>query len=65
VGGRPTDADPGAVARPRRRDARHAGRGGETYQYSYNVWQGVAYSAAVGFISSLLGIGGGVVHVRS
>lgn len=36
---------------------------GETVRYSYNVWHGVVYSAAVGFISSLLGIGGGVVHV--
>jgi uncharacterized membrane protein YfcA len=36
---------------------------GEMYRYSYNVWQGVLYSIGVGFISSLLGIGGGVVHV--
>jgi hypothetical protein len=36
---------------------------GSTFQYSYNLWQGILYSAGVGFISSLLGIGGGVVHV--
>lgn len=36
---------------------------GEVFRYSYNAWQGIAYSAAVGFFSSLLGIGGGVVHV--
>ncbi len=36
---------------------------GETFRYSYNAWQGIAYSAAVGFVSSLLGIGGGVIHV--
>lgn len=36
---------------------------GETFRYSYNMWQGLAYSAAVGFFSSLLGIGGGVIHV--
>jgi hypothetical protein len=36
---------------------------GATFQYSYSLWQGILYSAAVGFISSLLGIGGGVVHV--
>ena len=36
---------------------------GETFMYSYNVWQGAAYSTAVGLISSLLGIGGGVIHV--
>jgi uncharacterized membrane protein YfcA len=36
---------------------------GETFRYSYSLWQGILYSAGVGFISSLLGIGGGVVHV--
>ena len=36
---------------------------GETFMYSFNLWQGIAYSAVVGFISSLLGIGGGVIHV--
>jgi uncharacterized membrane protein YfcA len=36
---------------------------GATFEYSYNLWQGIIYSAGVGFISSLLGIGGGVVHV--
>jgi len=36
---------------------------GETFRYSYNLPQGIAYSAGVGFVSSLLGIGGGVVHV--
>lgn len=36
---------------------------GATFEYSYNLWQGILYSAGVGFISSLLGIGGGVVHV--
>jgi uncharacterized membrane protein YfcA len=36
---------------------------GATFRYSYNLPQGIVYSAGVGFISSLLGIGGGVVHV--
>jgi hypothetical protein len=36
---------------------------GEIFRYSYNLPQGIAYSAGVGFISSLLGIGGGIVHV--
>ncbi|HEY8173739.1 MAG TPA: sulfite exporter TauE/SafE family protein [Dehalococcoidia bacterium] len=39
------------------------GEAGESYLYSYNLWQGIAYSVVVGFISSLLGIGGGVIHV--
>jgi len=29
----------------------------------YNIWLGVAISAGVGFISSVLGIGGGIIHV--
>lgn len=56
-----------AVRRPR------AGRGvlvrtvvdpeSRTYRYAYDIWQGVALSAGVGFVSSLFGIGGGVIHV--
>jgi uncharacterized membrane protein YfcA len=30
---------------------------------SYNLWLGVVISAGVGFLSSLLGIGGGIIHV--
>jgi uncharacterized membrane protein YfcA len=29
----------------------------------YNVWLGIAISLGIGFISSLLGIGGGIIHV--
>ena len=36
---------------------------GQTFVYAFRLWQGVAISAFVGFVSSLLGIGGGVVHV--
>ena len=36
---------------------------GVTYRYAYRVWQGVVLSLAVGFASSLFGIGGGVIHV--
>src|SRR4051812_36690898 len=36
---------------------------GVMYAYSYNVAAGVASSTGVGFLSSLLGIGGGVIHV--
>jgi uncharacterized membrane protein YfcA len=36
---------------------------GRTYVYAYRIWQGVAISLAVGFVSSLFGIGGGVMQV--
>ncbi|HEU5322528.1 MAG TPA: sulfite exporter TauE/SafE family protein [Methylomirabilota bacterium] len=39
------------------------GEDGTTFRYSYNLWQGMLYSTGVGFISSLLGIGGGIIHV--
>ncbi len=38
-------------------------RSGTTFQYRYNVWTGVTLSFFVGFISSILGIGGGIIHV--
>ena len=38
-------------------------RAGETYEYSVPVIRGAIYSLAVGFLSSFLGIGGGVIHV--
>jgi uncharacterized membrane protein YfcA len=36
---------------------------GVTYRYSYNMWLGAFLSTFVGFISGLLGTGGGVIHV--
>ncbi len=36
---------------------------GETYSYSYNRYVGWAISSLVGFISPILGIGGGIIHV--
>jgi uncharacterized membrane protein YfcA len=36
---------------------------GNTYVYSYQLWKGVLISTGVGFVSSLLGIGGGIIHV--
>jgi uncharacterized membrane protein YfcA len=38
-------------------------REGQTFVYAYRMWQGMAISLGVGFVSSLLGIGGGIVHV--
>jgi uncharacterized membrane protein YfcA len=36
---------------------------GTTYTYAYNRWLGLGLSGVVGFLSSLLGIGGGIIHV--
>lgn len=36
---------------------------GHRYKYSFNLWIGIIISFFVGFISSLLGIGGGIIHV--
>jgi uncharacterized protein len=36
---------------------------GEIYRYRVPLGRGTAYSAGVGFLSSFLGIGGGVIHV--
>ncbi len=36
---------------------------GETYEYNYNMKNGIILSIFVGFISPLLGIGGGIIHV--
>lgn len=38
-------------------------REGAVYEYEVPVWRGIAYSLGVGFVSSFLGIGGGVIHV--
>lgn len=36
---------------------------GLRFAYAYELWKGMSISLAVGFLSSLLGIGGGVIHV--
>jgi uncharacterized membrane protein YfcA len=38
-------------------------RSGLLYEYDVPIWRGALYSVGVGFISSFLGIGGGVIHV--
>ncbi len=38
-------------------------RDGTAHEYSFNLWIGIVTSALVGYLSSLLGIGGGIVHV--
>lgn len=36
---------------------------GNTHSYSFNMLKGIVLSLFVGFVSSLLGIGGGIIHV--
>ncbi len=36
---------------------------GQIYTYKYNPWLGFLLSIGVGYLSSLLGIGGGIIHV--
>ncbi|MCA1987983.1 MAG: sulfite exporter TauE/SafE family protein [Desulfarculus sp.] len=36
---------------------------GVSHEYTFNIWLGAAVSVAVGYISSFLGIGGGIIHV--
>ena len=38
-------------------------RQGLLYEYDVPIWRGAAYSVGVGFVSSFLGIGGGIIHV--
>jgi uncharacterized membrane protein YfcA len=58
-GMREPHAGPGYVVRS------FVGPQGVRYRYAYPVWQAVLLSLAVGFASSLFGIGGGVIHVPS
>lgn len=36
---------------------------GQVFRYRYNLRSGIALSFVVGFLSSILGIGGGIIHV--
>jgi hypothetical protein len=51
------------AAKPTWASRSFADRHGHQYDYSYDMGLGIALSFGVGFLSSLLGIGGGVVHV--
>jgi uncharacterized membrane protein YfcA len=42
---------------------RSGGKAAKEHPGSYNLWLGAAISAGIGFLSSLLGIGGGIIHV--
>jgi uncharacterized protein len=57
--------EPGAAAAPRRGAVQRelTDRYGRRFAYQVPIRRGAAYSAVVGFASSFLGIGGGVIHV--
>jgi hypothetical protein len=38
-------------------------KNGETYSYAYNQTKGIVISIIVGYLSPVLGIGGGIIHV--
>jgi uncharacterized membrane protein YfcA len=38
-------------------------RMGQNFLYSYRLWHGIAIGSGIGFFSSLLGIGGGIMYV--
>lgn len=38
-------------------------KSGAAYSYSYNSYKGILISIVVGFVSPILGIGGGIIHV--
>ena len=57
--------EPGKGRRPRGRLSHRTltDRYGTTFDYDVPVRRGIAYSTVVGFASSFLGIGGGIIHV--
>lgn len=61
-GGKRNDVKP-AIDRPGFFHQRLTDKWNETYTYSYDVRKGSLLSLAVGYISPLLGIGGGIIHV--
>jgi len=38
---------------------------GDTYVYSFDPYLGIAFGLAIGFVSSLFGVGGGIIYVPS
>jgi hypothetical protein len=58
----PTSGSSGSV-RPGSTHRILVDRAGTRYEYSFEMWVGALASTGVGFVSSLLGIGGGIIHV--
>ncbi len=51
------------AARPGHFGRRITDATGTTWEWAYNRWTGIGISSVVGVLSSLLGIGGGIIHV--
>ena len=60
---KPGPKKPGGLDRPGLTTRRIVDRFGETFEYSFSMRTGVIISVFVGFLSSFLGIGGGIIHV--
>jgi uncharacterized membrane protein YfcA len=57
------DAGTGPHHGPGRFVRRVVEKDGTVHEFSYNPWVGVGFSAGVGYLNGLLGIGGGIIHV--
>lgn len=62
--GRPASAEHRAMFTGKHGTNRHlVDAHGNQYVYSFNLWLGLGISVVVGYVSSFLGIGGGIIHV--
>jgi hypothetical protein len=52
-----------AVLRPGMTRREFSDAAGTRYEYAFRMWQGILISVGAGFVSSLLGIGGGIIQV--
>lgn len=59
---KPTTANAKPLGKPQTKRS-FKDRAGQAYHYVFDMRIGLAISAGVGFISSVLGIGGGIIHV--
>jgi uncharacterized protein len=60
----PKDGDPASLQNKEGMQVRvMTDKSGQAYHYQYNRYLGWAISLVVGFISPILGIGGGIIHV--
>lgn len=59
----PNEGEQAPAYRPGWKFHKLTDRNGETYSYAYSAPRGIFISILVGFLSPLLGIGGGIIHV--